>query len=81
MNSSLEHYQLLSVAYIVLLEECEVTNNSNPNQECGGSQQDAAQIIRGHILSEDNRSTFHNKHSMKIAELIINSEMVYWNAQ
>lgn len=43
----------VSVTYIVLLEECEVANYSNPHQECGGSQQDATQIIRGHILSRE----------------------------
>lgn len=67
----------VSVTYIVLLEECEVANYSNPHQECGGSQQDATQIIRGHILSGeegryflDTGSTF--TRNMTIAVLMIN---------
>lgn len=35
----------VSVAYIVLLEEREVANDSHPHQECGGSQQDATHIV------------------------------------
>lgn len=43
--------------YVVLLEEREVTNDSDPHQEGGGPQQDAAQVIRRHILS-GRRNTF-----------------------
>lgn len=52
-----QRYQLMhtsaSVSYIVLLEECEVANHSDPHQERGGPQQDAAHVIWGHILSGD----------------------------
>lgn len=41
----------LSATYIVFLEECEVANDSHPHQECGGPQQDATEVIGGHVLS------------------------------
>lgn len=39
------HTTSVSVTYIVLLEEREVANYSDPHQEGGGSQQDAAQVV------------------------------------
>lgn len=38
---------------IVLLEECEVANDSHPHQESGGSQKDGTEVIGGYILCLD----------------------------
>lgn len=51
------------MTYIVLLEEREVTDYPNPHQERGGSQQDATQVIRGHILSEEKKRYFMDTDS------------------
>lgn len=42
--------ELVKLTYIVLLEECEVTDDSDPHEEGGGSQQDGTEVVRGHVL-------------------------------
>lgn len=45
-----ERYSERDDQNIVFLEECEVANDSHPHQECGGPQQDATEVIGGHVL-------------------------------
>lgn len=38
--------ELVKFTYIVFLEECEVTDDSDPHEEGGGSQQYGTEVVR-----------------------------------
>lgn len=33
--------------HIVLVEKCQVSDDTNPDEQCGGAQEDAADVIAG----------------------------------
>lgn len=38
--------ELANLTYVVFLEECEVTDDADPHEEGGGSQQDGTLVVR-----------------------------------
>lgn len=54
----LTHYaelKAVSSSHVVLLEETKVTNHADPDEHCGRSQQDTADIIVCQVLQEEIR--------------------------
>ncbi len=56
-------------SYIVFLEETEVTDHTNPDEHCGCSQQDAADIIVCQVLEKERKHS-EIKHKFNLKNLL-----------